>query len=488
MKIPIRTRLTAMYCTVFCLSTLLLEFGAYSGLTSSINAVVDSELLARMGGVENFLDEHITRKTLPELQSEINTHAALEPEFLSIGGSGGAGEVFRGRHMFAPGTTRVPRPVNSFYTLDSGALPMRVLSGQRTIHNRRLNIWVGVDLSVASEMLRSFRLLAVLSSPVVFAGAFMAGFWISKRALLPVSRLTKAAQMITAANLNQRLLVPNSLDEVEDLAETLNGMLSRIEDAFRHVTQFTANASHELRTPLAIIRTTAEVALLREHGDSDRYREALHRILREAEKNSVLLDDLLRLARADASAGKLTLQPLEFAPQIEEVCERVLPLAIDKNILLEYRAGESGLRVLADPEHLKRLWLILLDNALKYTPSGGSILVSWKSVAPDALICEVRDTGIGISKSDKSRIFERFFRADKARSREEGGAGLGLALASWIVNAHHASIEVESTPGKGSTFRVRMPVLTLSQEQHDEFLPSPLRPAVQSRAEASASV
>ena len=471
-----------MYCTVFCMSTLLLELGAYKCLESSVDAVVDSELLDRLNGVDNFLDEHISRKTLPELQSEITTHAALKPEFLAIS-RGGRQEVYRGRYMTSSRSTQPANTGDTFCTIESNSPPIRNLSARRKIQNQVFEIALAADLSVASEILKGFRLLVVFSSPVVFTCAFMAGYWISKRALLPVSRLTKTAQLITAANLSDRLSVPTSGDEVESLAETLNGMLDRIEDTFRHVTQFTANASHELRTPLAIIRTTAEVALLRVHGDADRYREALHRILREAEKNSALLDDLLQIARADTWAGKLNLERLEFGPQLAEACERVLPLALDKNIQIEYSTGEAGLWVLAHPEHLKRLWLILLDNALKYTPAGGSIFVSWHA-SGEAIVCEVRDTGIGVSKEDITRIFERFFRADKARNRE-GGAGLGLALASWIVDAHGAKIEVESAPGKGSAFRVSMPLFRFHSERSGELLPVAFPAAKQNGIEAA---
>ncbi|HWF48197.1 MAG TPA: ATP-binding protein, partial [Bryobacteraceae bacterium] len=453
MKIPIRTQLTAIYCAVFCLSTILLEIGAYAGLTSSIYAVLDDELQARLQGVVGFLDEHVARKTLQQLKDELSTHAALEPAFLEIDRVGD-GQLFRGRLMagFTGGKPAKSSPAIS--TVNSNRGPLRVLSTRRTIQNRQYDLYLGVSLAASSETLRRFRWLVFLSLPIVFACASIAGYWISKRALQPVSRLTNAARRIGAANLSQRLLVPKSGDEVQDLAETLNRMLGRIEDAFRHVTQFTANASHELRTPLALIRTTSEVALLRVNGNADSYREALHRILREAEKNSALLDDMLRLARADASANSPVLKPVEFGPHIQQLCERVLPLAHEKDIPLELRSTESDLWVLADPEHLKRLWLILLDNAIKYTPPGGIIVVSWQTASPESLVCEVRDTGIGIAEADLPHIFERFFRADKARSREEGGAGLGLAIARWIVDAHHGSIEVQSVFGQGSVFRV----------------------------------
>jgi signal transduction histidine kinase len=250
---------------------------------------------------------------------------------------------------------------------------------------------------------------------------------------------------------------------LQDLAETLNGMLSRIEDAFRRMTQFTANASHELRTPLALMRTTCEVALLRVNGNADTYREALRRILREAEKNTDLLDDMLSLARADSTSRMLTFGPVELAANVQQVCERVAPLAREKNIHLAYEALDCDAWLSAEACHLRRLWLILMDNAIKFTPAGGTIRVVCRTAPPDSLICEVRDTGIGIAASDLPHIFERFFRADKARGRDESGAGLGLSLARWIVEMHHGVIEVESVPGAGSMFRVILPAYSRSQ-------------------------
>ena len=452
MRIPIRTRLAMIYCSVFCASAILLEMGSYAALTSSIYAVTDNALRARLSGVEGFLDEHVGRRTLPQLQSEIATHGALEPRFLRIH-QGGAGEIFRGRFLLRVGDTRPATTAEVFWNLNQGGAPLRILSARRGIKNQQYDLQVAADLTVPDAMLRRFLWLFLLTSPIVFTFAAAAGYWIGKRALLPVSRLTNAARSITAANLGERLAVSQSGDEVQDLAETLNDMLGRIEGAFRHVTQFTANASHELRAPIALIRTASEVALLRANGNAETYREALHRILREAEKNSALLDDMLHLARADASSAPLALKPVELGAHINRLCERVLPLAQEKEIRLEQRIPKSRLWVMADGAHLNRLCLILLDNAIKYTPVGGSVVVSWQAASAEMAVCQVQDTGIGISEADLPHIFERFFRADKARSREEGGAGLGLALARWIVEAHGAAIEVESKLGQGSVFR-----------------------------------
>ena len=462
MKIPIRIRLTAVYCTVFCISAVLLEAGAYVGLKSAINAVVDRELRSRLSGIEEFLDEHVSRKSLAQLQRELSTHAALQPGYLEIDDDQGH-PIFRAASMAAFSDARHLDPLMAIWTA-GGQPPLRILAVRRTVRGREFDLHLGTDLTVPFEVLRRFRLLLILSAPIVLICASAAGYWVSKRALEPVSQLTAAARSISAANLNDRLAEPQSGDELQALAETLNGMLGRIEDAFRHMTQFTANASHELRTPLALMRTTSEVALLSANGSAATYREALHRILRETEKSTDLLDDMLRLARADSAACPLALELVEIGPTIEQACEGVEPLAREKNLDLTFGEWAGTAWVAADSGHLHRLWLILLDNAIKYTPAGGSIQVGWRLASPNTVVCEVKDSGFGIAESDIPHIFERFFRADKARSREQSGAGLGLSIARWIVDAHHGTIEVESAVGLGSVFRVILP--TISQTPH----------------------
>jgi signal transduction histidine kinase len=252
----------------------------------------------------------------------------------------------------------------------------------------------------------------------------------------------------------------------------LNEMLSRIEDAFRNVKRFTADASHELRTPLAVIRATAEVALLRSTGNAKSYREALHRVLDEAERNSLLLDDLLRLARGDSDARPPKPALVDMAAVLKESCERVQMMAIEKNITVGVDAAASTIS--GEANDLMRLCLILLDNALKYTPSGGAVSASVKR-AEGTVALQIRDTGIGISEQDLPNIFARFYRADAARTRD-GGAGLGLAIARSIVDAHQAEIQVTGKVGEGTSFTV------LFRAMYPTHQPYSLTPALRSNA------
>jgi signal transduction histidine kinase len=249
----------------------------------------------------------------------------------------------------------------------------------------------------------------------------------------------------------------------------LNDMLDRIEKVFLRITQFTADASHELRTPISLMRTEAEVALRRAR-DSHAYREALQHILNQTEKTSVLIEELLALARADAGSESLKRQPVELGGLLRDCVQGWQPFAARAGHELAFRSGDSGhVWVVADESALRRVLAILLDNAVKYTPAPGHIAVTLGVIRdmnddhrkPRAVV-SVSDTGIGISAEEQSKIFERFYRVDKARGSAAGGAGLGLAIARWIVEQHGGSITIESAGDKGSRFSVQMPTVSRS--------------------------
>jgi len=242
---------------------------------------------------------------------------------------------------------------------------------------------------------------------------------------------------------------------LERLAETFNQMMDRLERAFKRMTQFTADASHELRTPTALIRTTAELSLRRDR-DKAEYREALVQILEEAERTGLLIDNLMTLARMDSGAEAVSFSMVDIASILGEASIASQPLALSKQIQLVREIPESRIVVDGEAPALRRLFLILIDNAVKYTPTGGRVFISLNTNG-NAAVAKVQDTGIGISQEDLPVIFERFYRADKARSRESG-AGLGLSIARWIAEAHRAEILVESVVGQGSTFQVRIPL------------------------------
>ena len=267
--------------------------------------------------------------------------------------------------------------------------------------------------------------------------------------------MISTARSISEHSLSRRLAILKTGDELERLAETFNQMMDRLERAFKRMTQFTADASHELRTPTALIRTTAELSLRRDR-DKAEYREALVQILEEAERTGLLIDNLMTLARMDSGAEAVSFSMVDIASILGEASIASQPLALSKQIQLVREIPESRIVVDGEAPALRRLFLILIDNAVKYTPTGGRVFISLNTNG-NAAVAKVQDTGIGISQEDQPVIFERFYRADKARSRESG-AGLGLSIARWIAEAHRAEILVESVVGQGSTFEVRFPL------------------------------
>jgi heavy metal sensor kinase len=305
------------------------------------------------------------------------------------------------------------------------------------------------------DTLSVFLNYLLVFAPVLFLIAASGGYWLSRRALSPVDELAHTARNITGTNLDRRLPPLNTGDELQRLTETLNSMLERIEVSFKRVTQFTGDASHELRTPVSLIRTEAELALRRSRGE-DEYREALRHILLEAERTTGLIEQLLALARSDSGNQSLQMEQIDLHDTLAGVVEGWSRVATIRNLQLTADLG-ADLFVMGDRTALRRVADILLDNAFKYTPSPGSIALSLSRQQSDAVIT-VRDTGIGIAGEDQGKIFDRFFRVDKARNRDGGGAGLGLAIAQWIVNQHQGAIELESRPGEGAIFRVTLPV------------------------------
>ena len=308
-------------------------------------------------------------------------------------------------------------------------------------------------------ILQNFWRGLLTSVPILLLISSFGGYWMSRRALKPVDRITLAARSITIGNLSQRLPVSNSGDELQRLAETCNAMLQRLDSAVGQIKRFTADASHELRGPLSFTRTVAEVALRNPNTDIDS-RKAFEDIVEESAKAANLLEGMLTLARADSNSVDAVLEPVDLGAVVREACSLARPLAEERNLTLSVStAPTSPVKVLGDFSSLRRLLWILLDNALKYTPAPGQIDVALGSVSGRATL-PVRDSGIGISPSDLPHIFDRFYRADPSRSQVEGN-GLGLAIAKWIADLHHADLLVNSAQDEGSAFRVVFPCIDL---------------------------
>ena len=284
---------------------------------------------------------------------------------------------------------------------------------------------------------------------LVYVVACVGGWLLAGRLLNPIKRITETASSISASNLSSRIDVAATENELGDLARTLNSAFDRIEEALERQTRFTADASHELRTPLSVLMTQMESALRRPR-ESPEYREVLETCLKAVRRMTSLVESLLQLSRLDAPEAGRPRERLDLREVVEESARLVRPLAEERGISLSVRAASHSMN--GDTLQLGRAVTNLLVNAIQYNRPQGSVEVS---VSGGHL--EVSDTGPGIPDADRDHVFERFYRADKARSRGVGGAGLGLAITKAIVESHGGTISFESRNGSGTTFRIKFP-------------------------------
>jgi heavy metal sensor kinase len=326
-------------------------------------------------------------------------------------------------------------------------------------------VQVGLSLEDVTETLDTVLWILRLSLPLTLVAASVGGYFLADRALRPVDRITRTVQSITASDLSRRLNFDLPDDELGRLADTLDAMIARLDAAFRRQRSFTADASHELRTPLTVIKGDLSVALGRPR-DVDYYHGVLTEVDEEVDQMSRLVDRLLSLARADAEGIAINRETVDLGILLTDVVAQVRPLAGAKGLELTSQI-ETNLTARVDPDVVTQIVLNLLDNAIKYTPAGrvrlGAHRTVQKSSGPNVhdtheLQIAVSDEGPGISGEHLPHIFERFYRVDRARSRELGGAGLGMSIARELARAHGGDITVRSVLGEGSTFTVHLPL------------------------------
>ncbi len=333
--------------------------------------------------------------------------------------------------------------------------PIRIIT-MPIVERRRITniVQVASSLEDVEKALKTLLLILSITIPSALAVASIGGQFLSNQALRPVDEITNTARMITSHNLNKRIRIRKAKDEIGRLAETFNDMISRLDQSFRRIRQFSADASHELKTPLTILKGEIEVALRRARTGNE-YRAILKSNLEEINNMTRIVDDLLLLSRADTGEAPFSKTVVDLAEVLSEIQVQAQVLATSKSIDV-YLHNNQKILALADPLPLKSMMLNLIENGIKYSSPGSRIDITLEKENGSALI-SVSDQGIGISQEALAHIFDRFYRADKARSRQEGGSGLGLSICKYIAEAHNGSISAKSELGKGSTFTVRIP-------------------------------
>ncbi len=461
----IRTRLTIWYTCLLTVTLLIVGGAAFVLLSYSLSHEMDSAL------------DSVARALMERDQSRAATFppSEIDQAFRRFFGFSPWDHYFqmrdpsgnRDEHRSLPSTGKLPlsgtalnnamRGLSTFETVEGlGEHPVRILTMPVMESNRVIDmIQVGMSLKSIDETYLRFLLIMAGVLPVGLALAASGGWLLAHRALKPVDRMTAAARRISAEHLNQRVEETGTGDELDNLAKTLNQMLTRLDAAFSQVRRFSADASHELQTPLTILKGELEV-VLRSKRTAEEYRETLESALEEVDRTANLVEGLLLLARAEAGVLRMDRQEVDLGQVLEEVYLRLKPLANSRSIELRLGAMEP-LSIQGDRERLERMTSNLVDNAIKYTGAEGRVTLGLQHDGRCASIL-VSDTGRGIAVEEQKQIFQAFYRTSEARSLAERGTGLGLSIAQSIAAAHGGTIEVESSPGRGSSFKVTIPI------------------------------
>jgi heavy metal sensor kinase len=455
MHTSIRFRLTLWYVAALALTLVLLGTATYLFTQAGLYHWLDETLGER---AEALSEEVRLVSGTPTLDLPHQGHGAYEgvsDGFLVLDG---ARRVVLARGV-EPGPFIQSAAVTAALNGEPGADTVRTRRGGRwraashpILSGGRVAavIVVGHDLEEVAEVLERLGLVMAGLLPLALAGAGAGGFLLAGRALAPVDRITHAAAKISERDLSQRLPV-SGRDELGRLATTFNALIERLQQAFERQRRFTADASHELRTPLSIIQALTSQKLIRPR-EPEEYAQALGQINEAAGYMGKLVSHLLTLARADAGQVEVERERIDLtellehvAGQVGEATGRTIPVHAPGPVLM-----------VGDSMRLTELFLNLVENAAKFTPPEGMVEVRL-SQEPACVKVAVTDTGMGIPPEHLPHIFERFYRADKARAREEGGTGLGLAIGQWIAQAHGGSIQAASQPGQGTTMTVTLP-------------------------------
>lgn len=330
-----------------------------------------------------------------------------------------------------------------------------------------MKVYVAYPISEVTDVLGNLFSIFIYFIPIALIVSVFGGYFLALRSFKPVDEIRRTALAITAQNLDKRIQSTGVDDELGRLVETFNEMIGRLQNSFAQIQQFSIDASHELRTPLTIMRGELELALRSKKNSPKEFREVLASAFEETIRMSSIIENLLSLTKADLGRAQTEFQDVWLRKIVQELSEDSEMLAENKNITIVVGQLDDAL-ISGDPVRLRQLLLNLIDNAIKYTPVEGTVGISLVREEGVAKVI-ISDTGIGIPKEEQSKIFDRFYRVDKARSREMGGSGLGLAISKWIVELHRGSISVESESDKGSTFTVTFPLKYFSPNQMTMF-------------------
>ena len=438
----------ASAATLLCVTSLWM-------LQQTVDDTEYHEMQERADDVRVVLSHEVAGRNPQQLGSDLAAIYNLKDDgkYLQIRDEKG-NWLFRSSRMIEenpdlPAPSRLPE-AGLISEFQRGGHPVRTLSYPIAVHGERYSVQTGIALDKSIALLASFRTKLLLFTPILILLAALGGHAMSRKALSPVARIAAEVQRINDRNLDIRLPISKAKDEISDLSRTLNQMLERIDKAFASVRAFTGNASHELRTPISLLRTEIEVSLNRPRKVEE-YRSTLGLLKDQTVRMTGLVENLLSLARADAGAETITLNPVELRLFLRRIAETWKSVMDRAGLVFAVEIPDERVMVLGDEDSMHRLFSVLLENASKFTPAGGSIRIA-TDVQESQVVFAVEDSGLGIASEHKQHIFDRFYRAVPEGGSSAKGSGLGLALAKWIAERHGTELKVESELGFGSSF------------------------------------
>ena len=461
----IRSRLTAWHVAVLGFFLILFSVLLYAFLSKRLHESIDNSLKVSASVVKKAALIDYSRAPLPGLDlffDQFLGYSNINKFYRIYDGSGNVDSRSKGidASKFPLTQDSYSRATKGEITYETFTLApkhhIRVITMPVIRNDNLVNlIQVGTSLKGVEDTLKNLRIFLFAAIPGVLILSTLGGRFMATRALKPVEEITQTAQNIAhGANLSQRIPMPEVQDEIGNLANTFNQMMDRLEKSFAQVRQFSSDASHELRTPLTVLKGQSELVLSKPRSKGE-YQEVVSSNLEEINYMSRILEDLLTLSKGDEGEISLEKEPVELGNIIEEVSRQGEILASEKDIKIIVAYLEP-VTILGDAHRLKQMVWILIHNAIKFTLGGGEIKITLQDL-DDTVYFTIKDTGIGIPEQDLPKIFDRFYRVDKARSRQEGGSGLGLAICKFIVDRHHGTIDVESKLGEGTKFKIRFP-------------------------------
>ena len=463
----LKFRLVVWYALLLTAGFVLLGAAAYAALQSYLVGALETSQSRRAKQIANLVSEESSRNRLSELGAEIEARYApgLNERYVRVSQKDG-GVIY---HSSSPVSLSFfadtfPDPVWPAKSESSSRIKLE--NGRKMlVANRIVQVPGGLSFLVeaGSPMddvqsdLHQWLIFLLWGLPLVAFTALIGGFLLVGRALRPVDEIAASAERISSHNLSERLPAAKTGDELERLSVALNHMIERLEKAFHHSRRFMADASHELRTPLTVLRGEIE-SCLEEKSLPAEWRDRLGSALEEIERLVNIVEGLFAISRLDAGEAQAEAVLFDLAELTSATADQMSLLSEDKRITVKCVA-QGRVYVKGDRARMKQVIVNLLDNAIKYTPPSGSVTLTVSS--GQHAILEVADTGMGIPEKSLPLVFDRFFRVDDARSRNEGGAGLGLSIVQSICAAHQGRVEARSEPGKGSIFRVELPLAAL---------------------------